>query len=160
MVIEINDNRRPIINAYIDDKMVTTLVDSGAIYSVYTKGINLLRAMCPGLVETQDVVLIGGFGSGKIMSPVYIIPRLVIGTISYYNVPIADCNKPDFPSEIVLASDILATTPFTINYSRHEFELNSTKSDVWCHYVTKQNKGDNLRYWSHTSVLAQEEINE
>lgn len=155
-MIELERRTRPYFDIVAGANRIHTMLDTGADFSVYTKDIETLKTIFPNLITTDAVAYISGFGGNVGKSRVYVIPELVLGDIRYVHIPIVCIPNDKLSAELVLASNILSSSPFTIDYSKRILNITKVRDTVWCNYICEFRDTVKENVWVKTSVLIQE----
>lgn len=154
MKIQILSKVRPIFNANVKDDLVSVLLDTGAVFSVYTNSVDQLLKITDAK-DTRRQTYIGGFGGKGKLYPVYIINKIEIGNLTIVNLPVAVTNQTHISSDLVLASSVLSKHPFLVDYTNKELSLAEEDITITCKFMTSPLNSDII---SSFCVFTQDEL--
>ena len=103
MFIKLTSKLRPTFNCTRLELKCSTLLDTGAFFSVFTRGVDILKLYFPDATFSGIKVPIGGFGGSAKLCDVFIIPEITIGELTIYNLPVALQINKNITSLLILS---------------------------------------------------------
>ena len=132
MLIKLFDDNKPIIKCSSNSNFYYGLLDTGAAFSVFTRSIKTLKRLYPEAYSINKKIPIGGFSGNPQLCCVYIIPKIIIGGLLIYNLPVAVDPNDKIEAYLILSSVIFKDIPFTIDYSCRTLALDAEAPVLSC----------------------------
>ena len=108
---------RPILRLDYIFPGCTALIDTGALFPVWTKSRELLEAL--GAKVCKRNVLFSGFG-GNVYGDIYTL-TLQLGSLTYPEMHIMSCENNDIPGYFIFSATMFKNTVYTINDIEKKF---------------------------------------
>lgn len=149
--IKLKSTDRPLFySVHSNTKSPVWLLDTGAVFAVYTRGLADFNRAFPNAVKKSGKFKLSGFGGAGQMCDVYTIPVLKIMNITVHDLPVA-ISLSNISADLILPSSIFKNMPFSISYQKRELNVDDGNRDVKC-FLPQPFDGEYLRM----NVLAQE----
>ena len=148
MILDLS--RKEVVEFYCEELMSSVLLDSGAFISVFTRTEDSLKSKFNNVINTGCKTIVGGFGGNGNIVPVYIIPKLSIGSITIFNLPVAVYSNNNITADLILSSYVFKNNEFTVNFKNRILEVR--ERDIHCLLIKEGNLVTKF------TVFAQEEI--
>lgn len=146
-----------------------TLIDTGASIPVWVSGLNNFLFQFPDAYEIQCEYLVSGFGTGKEVASIYIIPEFVLSDgkekIIYHKLPVAIIDR-DFSFNMIISNTMLSkfnykyvayTNKNSIKHISPLFRIYSEKVDYYIGLKMSSLANINkkyLAYFKYTTLLS------
>ena len=109
---------KPVIKNVYRDYAYECLIDTGAAFPVWCVGEKQLKSMYPNCVDSKSVFMLGGFGKGVEIVPVYIIPNFILSdgrnSITFENLAVAVTCR-DFSVHMILSYTMFSKMNISID---------------------------------------------
>ncbi|MCR5323396.1 MAG: hypothetical protein K6E85_09025 [Lachnospiraceae bacterium] len=128
---------RPILKLDHIFKGCTALLDTGAVFPVWTKNKKLLEAI--GGKSTGKQVTFGGFG-GNANGEIYTI-NLSLDSVIYPNMHIIACENNDIPGFFLFSATMFAKMQYTVDNITKEFRLDTNDNQHCYNLKITDDKG-------------------
>lgn len=134
MKLGLTDKERPIFNGeLLNGETVSIMLDTGAMYPVWTRGIEYLKEMVPNLRDEDCSITVGGFGGDGELCKIYTIPIIrLTEDFEIQNLPVAVCTNEKIKTDIVLSSNIFKKWKMVIDYMEGYLEVNNDSNYIYC----------------------------
>jgi hypothetical protein len=128
---------RPIVRLDNIFKGCTALIDTGALFPVWTKEEELLKALGANLVKKS--LSFSGFG-GSTKGNLYTI-SIKVGELIYPNMHIIACKNEAIPGFFIFSSTMFKGTIYTVDDINKKFVIETADNQVCRNISIKDNNG-------------------